>query len=542
MSNFAAATLLGAVGLLLYGIRLAGDGIQKSAGGRIRKLVAIVTENRVLGLGVGAAMTAFLQSSAATIALLIGFVSAGLMTLPQTIAVILGADVGTTLTVQLLAFRVYEFALPAVGVGAALHLWGRSAQARHVGQAVLGFAFVFLALDAATRAMAPLRDDPIFRLLLEALRNNPGWTLVLAAAFTALVHSSAAALALALGLAHEGLIDLHAAMPIILGANLGSTVAAIEAAIGAKREAQQVAAAHVVSKAVGVALAFPLISPFADVVARSAGDIARQIANAHTIFNVCLALALLPFSSVLAGVVRRALPPRQGEGERFGPKYLDESALASPPVAFGQATRETLRMADIVQGMLRDTIRAFQGHDPELVQRIEETDDQVDRLDREIKLFLTKLSRAGLSEAQARRELELIAFSTDLEAVGDVIDKNLMELAKKKLKGGLAFSDEGWREIVDFHQKVCENVELAVSAFATRDPELARKLLRHKARLGEIERELNARHIGRLHQGLRESIETSSIHLDLLSNLHRINSHITNVAYPILEGAGTNGG
>jgi phosphate:Na+ symporter len=278
------------------------------------------------------------------------------------------------------------------------------------------------------------------------------------------------------------------------------------------------------------------------VVARSAGDIARQIANAHTIFNVCLALALLPFSSVLAGVVRRALPPRQGEGERFGPKYLDESALASPPVAFGQATRETLRMADIVQGMLRDTIRAFQGHDPELVQRIEETDDQVDRLDREIKLFLTKLSRAGLSEAQARRELELIAFSTDLEAVGDVIDKNLMELAKKKLKGGLAFSDEGWREIVDFHQKVCENVELAVSAFATRDPELARKLLRHKARLGEIERELNARHIGRLHQGLRESIETSSIHLDLLSNLHRINSHITNVAYPILEGAGTNGG
>ncbi len=542
MSNLAVATLLGAVGLLLYGIRLAGDGIQKAAGARIRKLLALVTENRVAGLGIGAAIAVLLQSSSATIAMLVGFVSAGLMTLPQTIAVILGADVGTTLTVQLLAFRVFALALPAAGLGAVLHLWGRSAQTRHVGQAILGFAFVFLALGTATETMAPLREEPLFRLLLTALRDHPGWTLLLAAGFTALVHSSAATLALTLGLAHEGLIDLRTAMPVILGANLGTTIAAIEAAVGARREAQQVAAARVLSKAIGVALAFPLIGPFADLIVRTSDDLARQLANAHTTFNLCLALVLLPFSGVLAALARRVLPPRPAAEEPFGPKYLDASVLASPPVAFAQATREALRMADLVQGMLRDTIRAFEGHDPQLVQRIEETDDQVDRLDREIKLFLTKLSRAGLTEAQARRELELIAFVTDLEAVGDIIDKNLMELAKKKLKRGLAFSDQGWREIVDFHQKVCENFELAVSAFATRDPELARKLLRHKTRLGEIERELNAAHIDRLHRGLRESIETSSIHLDLLSNLQRINSHITNVAYPILEGADGNGG
>ncbi|HWP35237.1 MAG TPA: Na/Pi cotransporter family protein [Thermodesulfobacteriota bacterium] len=542
MTNLAIATLVGAVGLLLYGIHLAGDGIQKAAGGRVRKLLGAVADSRLAGAGTGVAIAALLQSSSATIALLVGFVSAGLMTLPQTIAVVLGADVGATLTAQLLAFRVTELALPAAGAGAALHLWGRRAQTRHLGQALLGFALVFLALRAQAATLAPLRTDPLFHLVFAALRDHPGWTLLLVAAFTALVQSSTATLALAIGLAHEGLVDLPAAMPVVLGANLGAAVAAIGAAIGARREAQQVAAVHVLAKAIGVAVALPLAGPFAELVARTAGDAARQIANAHTLFNLLLALAGLPVAGPLARAAQRLWPVRPGEGTPFGPRYLDESVLASPPIAFGQATREVLRMADIVQGMLRDAIKAFEGHDPELIQRIEDTDDQVDHLDRAIKLFLTKLSRAGLTEAQARRELELIAFSTDLEAVGDIIDKNLMPLARKKLKHGLVFSEQGWREIVDFHGKVCENFELAVLAFATRDQELARKLLRHKDRLGEIERELSAAHIERLHRGLRESIETSSIHLDLLSNLQRINWHVTNVAYPVLEGAGRDGG
>ncbi len=537
VSPLATATLLGAVALLLYGIRLAADGIQKAAGGRIRKLLGAVTENRFVALGVGAAAAALFQSSSATVAMLVGFVSAGLMTLPQTIAVILGANIGTTLTPQLIAFRIFDLAVPIAGLGAALALWGRTSRARHVGQAILGFGLVFVALHLATITMAPLRDDPFFRLLLGALRDHPGWTVLLAAAFTALVHSSAATLALALGLAHEGLIDLASAMPIVLGANLGTTVAAIEAAAGTRRDAQQAAAAHAIAKAIGLAVAFPLIGPFAELAGRTSGDLARQIANAHTIFNVGLAVLLLPATGLLATLVRKLLPPRAAGTEPFGPKYLDERVLESPPVAFGQAAREVLRMADIVQAMLRDTIRAFEGHDPDLVQRIEDTDDRVDRLDREVKLFLTKLSKAGLTEAQARRELELLAFSTDLEAVGDIIDKNLMALAKKRISRGLVFSDEGWREIVDFHQKVCENFELAVSAFTTRDIDLARTLLRHKTRLGEIERALNAAHIDRLHRGLRETIETSSIHLDLLSNLHRINSHVTNVAYPIIEAA-----
>ncbi|HEY8369111.1 MAG TPA: Na/Pi cotransporter family protein [Thermodesulfobacteriota bacterium] len=542
MSPLATATLLGAIALLLYGIRLAGDGIQKAAGGRIRRLLGVVTKNRLVAFGVGAAAAALLQSSSATVAMLVGFVSAGLMTLPQTIAVLLGANVGTTLTPQLVAFRVFDLAVPIAGLGVALSMWGWSSRARHVGQAVLGFGFVFLALHLATTTMAPLRDDPFFTLVLQTLRDHPGWTLLLAAGFTALVHSSAATLVLALGLAHQGLVDLAGAMPIVLGANLGTTAAAIETAVGAKRDAQQTAAAHVIAKAIGLAVAFPLMEPFARLVAATSDDLARQIANAHTIFNVALAIGLLPVTGLLAGLVRRLLPPRPASEEPFGPKYLDERVLESPPVAFGQAAREVLRMADIVQTMVRESIRAFEGHDLDLVQRIEDMDDQVDRLDREVKLFLTKLSKSGLTEAQAARELELIAFSTDLEAVGDIVDKNLMSLARKRIKQGVTFSAEGWREIRDFHAKVCENLELAVSAFATRDADLARTLLRHKNRLGEIERALNAAHVDRLHRGLRESIETSSIHLDLLSNLERINSHVTNVAYTILEAAASDDG
>ncbi|HEX7127709.1 MAG TPA: Na/Pi cotransporter family protein [Thermodesulfobacteriota bacterium] len=542
MSPLATATLLGAIALLLYGIRLAGDGIQKAAGGRIRRLLGVVTKNRLVAFGVGAAAAALLQSSSATVAMLVGFVSAGLMTLPQTIAVLLGANVGTTLTPQLVAFRVFDLAVPIAGLGVALSIWGWSSRARHVGQAVLGFGFVFLALHLATATMAPLRDDPFFVLVLQTLRDHPGWTLLLAAGFTAFVHSSAATLVLALGLAHQGLIDLAEAMPIVLGANLGTTAAAIETAVGARRDAQQTAAAHVIAKAIGLAIAFPLIDPFARLAAATSDDLARQIANAHTIFNVGLAVLLLPVTGLLAHLVRRVLPPRPASEEPFGPKYLDERVLESPPVAFGQAAREVLRMADIVQTMVRESIRAFEGHDLDLVQRIEDMDDQVDRLDREVKLFLTKLSKSGLTEAQAARELELIAFSTDLEAVGDIVDKNLMSLARKRIKQGVTFSAEGWREIRDFHAKVCENLELAVSAFATRDAELARTLLRHKNRLGEIERALNAAHVDRLHRGLRETIETSSIHLDLLSNLERINSHVTNVAYTILEAAASDDG
>src|SRR3990170_2920723 len=407
MIFFIVISFVGGIALLLYGIRLAGEGLQKAAGGRLRAILTSLTKNRYIGIGVGAVITAILQSSSAATVMLVGFVSSGLMTLNQTIGV-------------------------------------------------------------------------------------------------------------------------------ILGANIGTCAAAILTSIGANLEARQVAAAHILFKIIGVSLFYPLIGPFKEVIEYTAGDIPRQIANAHTLFNVAIAVIFLPFANPFANLVRKIIPEREGE-ERFGPKYLDPHVLNTPSLALGQATREALRMSDITQWMLKESIQVIKSNDRDLLYRIEKRDDELDLLDREIKLYLTRIAQSTLTPSESKKEFELIAFTSNMENIGDIIDKNLMELAKKKITSGVSFSEEGLREIVEFHQMVLENFDISVSAFVSRNKDLAKKILRHKARLGEVERDFRQAHINRLHEGLQESVDTSAIHLDVLSNLKRINSHITNIAYPILE-------
>jgi len=324
-------------------------------------------------------------------------------------------------------------------------------------------------------------------------------------------------------------------MPIVLGANIGTCVSAIASAIGAPVEAKRVALAHILFKVIGVIIVLPFLALFTHLVGLSSANLPRQIANAHTLFNITIALLFLPFIGPFTKLVEKLLPERGPSEKRFGPRYLDKLILASPSLALGQAAREVLRMADIVQDMLKGSIEVFKNNNMRLLEEIEEKDDEVDTLDREIKLYLTRLSQEALTDQQARREMEIITFTNNLENIGDVIDKNLMDLANKKINKQLSFSQDGLREIIDFHQKVMENFELGVSAFASGDVELAHKLLRHKTRLGEIERDLRQAHINRLHLGLKESIDTSAIHLDVLTNLKRINSYVANIAYPILE-------
>lgn len=527
-------TLLGEVGLLLYGIKLAGEGLQKAAGVRIRGILSSLTKNRLMAVVVGAVITGLLQSSSATSAMLIGFVSSGLMALPQTIGVILGADIGTTVTVQLLSLNIYNYAIIVVGVGAAMMFHGR-AEIKNTGQGILGFAFVFMAIGLISETVIPLKENELFRELLLSLQESPFIILLLSAIFTMLVHSSAATIGIALAFSLQGLITLEGAIPVIFGANIGTCATAIVSSIGATVEARQVAAAHVIFKVVGVAIFYPFIGPLTKVVAHSASELPRQIANAHTFFNIAITVIFLPIAGTMAKLVQR-LVPESGAEERFSTRYLDERVLSSPSLALGQATREALRMADIVQDMFRGSIEVFKSDDIKLAERLEERDDDVDLLDREIKLYLTRLSQESMEEGQSRRQIQVISFINDMENIGDIIDKNLMELAKKKISKGLSFSKDGLRDICDLHREVMENFDLAISAFTSGDEELARKLIRHKAGIGEMERELKQAHIQRLQMGLRESIDTSAIHLDVLSNLKRINSHICNIAYTMLAG------
>ena len=524
-------SLLGGTALLLYGVRLVGEGLQRAAGTRLRHVLSTLTGNRLKALAVGAGVTAVLQSSSATTVMLVGFASAGLLSLRQTIGVILGADVGTTVTVQLLAFDLLALSPLVVFVGWATWAIGRGT-VRYIGQAILGFGFLFLGMKLVSDGTAPLATSGLFRDMLTALTGQPLILLLVAAVFTALVRSSAAVIGLALSLAASGLMPLSSAIPIIFGANIGTAATALFAAIGQNAEALRVAAAHAAFKVVGVILFVPFAGLFTDLVAHTAPDVPRQIANAHTLFNVILDAVFLPFTNVAADLFTRLVPDRTTTST--GAIYLNPQTIDTPAVALGQALRETLRMGDVVLQSLRDSLTVLEHNDERLLREVIARDDLIDRLEEDIKQFLIGVGQQQLTEEQAERETALIFVIANLEEIGDVIEKNLMELAAKKIAGHHVFSQQGWSEIRELHAKVLENLELALSALAANDATIAEKIIRHKSVVNVLERQLRQTHIRRLHEGLRETIDTSSIHLDLLANLKRANSLVAGIAYAVL--------
>jgi phosphate:Na+ symporter len=527
--------LFGGTALLLYGIRLSGDSMQRAIGGRLRQLLTVMSRTRLNAVLSGALVTAILQSSAATTLMLIGFVSAGLMAFRQTLGVILGADIGTTLTVQLIAFRVTEYSLLLVGVGFLITFIARRSTPKDVGQAILGLGLMFLGLKLILDGVAPLKANPLALELLQVATDTPIIAVLVAALFSALVTSSAATIGLALALASQELIGLAGAVAIVLGANIGTCATALAASIGATAEAKRVAVAHIAFKLLGAALVFPFIGPFTDVVAATAADPARQVANAHTFFNLGISLVFLPFTPAAGRIIETLVPDDQREDTPFRTRYLDERARDQPSLALGQAHREALRMADVTQGMLRDALSAFQSDNLGVIENVEKRDDQLDFLEREIKLFLARLGREAMGSDLSRKEIGMISFIGNLENIGDIIDKNLMELARKKYYQGRRFSEAGWAEIQEFHGLVSKNLERGIAAFAANDQTLAQEVLDQRPLMRSRERELRESHLGRLRAGLAESLETSEIHLDILTNLKRISSHVSALMFPILD-------
>jgi phosphate:Na+ symporter len=527
--------LFGGLALLLYGIRLSGEALQRAAGARLRGLLTGLARHRLLAVLGGATVTGIIQSSAATTLMLIGFVSAGLMTFRQTLGVILGADIGTTLTVQLIAFKVTDYSLVLVGIGFFITFVAKRRILRDIGQAVLGLGLLFLGLKLILDGVAPLTENELAVEVLASVGHNRGLAVIAAAAFSALVASSAATIGLSLALASAGLLDLDGAIAIVIGANIGTCATALAASIGATAEAKRVAVAHIGFKLLGAALVFPFIGPFTAVVASTAADPARQIANAHTFFNVGISLVFLPFTPLAARAIEMLVPDDVMGETPFRTRYLDERSLDQPSLGLGQATREALRMADVVQSMLRDVVTVFRTDNQELLEEVERRDDQVDFLEREIKLFLARLGPETMGPDLSRKAIGLISVIGNLENIGDIIDKNLMELARKKLYQGRRFSEPGWAEILDFHGVVSKNLERAIAAFAAGDRTLAQEVLDQRPMIRRRERELRESHLGRLRAGRTESVDTSEIHLDVLTNLKRISSHVSALMFPILE-------
>jgi phosphate:Na+ symporter len=531
--------LVGGVALLLWGLHMVHSGIVRAFGSDLRRLLGMALRNRALAFCAGLGVTALLQSSTATGLMTASFVTTGVLGLAPALAVMLGANVGTTLIVQVLSFNVSALAPILFLVGVTAFKRGKQTRTRDLGRVAIGVGLMVLSLHILLDTLAPAEEAPAVRTLLGALTTEPMLCLLMSTALAWAAHSSVAVVLLVMSLAYSSFITPVAALALILGANVGSAInPLIEGSRGDNPASRRLPLGNLLNRLIGCALVLPFLQPIATALARLEPNPSRMAADFHTAFNVALALLfILPLNAV-AALLTRWLPDRPPAADPAAPLYLDETALATPSVALACAARETLHIADIVATMLRQTITALMTDDRRLVGEISRMDDAVDKLDEAVKLYVTKLTRESLSERDGRRAMEIISFSINLEHVGDIIDKNLMEVAQKKIKRQIVFSKEGAQELEAFHQEVCDNLKLAVGVFMSGDLATARQLVTEKATLRAAEFAAAENHLARLREGRNESIESSSLHLDILRDLKRIHSHICSVAYPALERAG----
>jgi phosphate:Na+ symporter len=529
--------LLGAIALLVWSIRMVKTGVLRAFGERFRHAIAGAVSNRVLACLAGAGVATAVQSSAATGLIVAGFAERGLIGLAPALAVMLGADVGSTLVVQAMAFNLQAVVPFLLIVGVGMFMLVEKPIPKQLGRIVIGLALMIVALGMVKAAAEPLKQSELLALIMQRLGSDPLLALLIGALLAWLMHSSVAAILLVMSLAATGALGLSAAIALVLGCNIGSALIPLGLSMRGPVAARRILVGNLAFRAAGAALALALLPQIVAASAHLAGDPARQIANMHTLFNLAVALAFLPFIGLAARLLEKLLPEPKGEtGRRVA--HLDDALLDRPQVALAAAQREVMRLADNVEIMLRETILTFeQGSEPRR-QEIKALDNEVDRLQEEVKLYLTRLTRQPLSEADSRRAFDLILFTTNLEHVGDIIDKSLLELAAKKQRLKVEFSPAGWSEIQALHARVVEQMRLAMTVFITGDLAMARELVAEKDRIRSAEREAMESHLQRLREGTLASIETSALHLDILRDLKRINAHVTSVAYPSLEASG----
>ena len=530
--------LLGSAALLLWGLRMVKTGVLRAYGAVLRRRLGASMQNRFAALGAGLGITLVLQSSTATALMAASFAGRGLVGTGAALAVMLGADVGTSLVAQALSFDIHWLSPLLILIGVAVFMTGRATRFQDVGRLIVGLGLMLLALRQLTATAVPIRESEAVQNLLAALAGEPLLAVLVAALLTVLSASSLAIVLLVIAFAAQGAVSLPLAFALVLGANLGGGLTPILATAGSEPRARRVPLGNFLFRLAGVIIAIPLLDYISAWLPILEAAPERQIANLHTAFNLALAVIFLPLIGPMAKLLGRIWPDRPEPEDGSRPRYLDSSAIETPSVAIASAARETLRLGDTVADMLRKTLEVFRTDDRRLMREVERMDDSVDRLQETIKLYLTKVSREALDPEESRRCIDVITFTTNLEHIGDIIDKNLMELAAKKIKNRLHFSEEGLGEIVKMHERLMENFTLALNVFIAGDQRMARRLIEEKVQFREMERAASESHLARLRRGRIESLETSALHLDVLRDLKRINSHLTSVAYPILESTG----
>lgn len=555
--------LAGGLAFFLYGMEKMSNGMKNTAGNKMRSILASLTKNRIIALIVGAFVTMVIQSSSATTVMLVSFVQAGLLNLVQSMGVILGADIGTTITAQMIAFKLTDYALLMVAIGFCLKLGGKTERSKSVGDIVLGFGILFFGMKLMSDAMNPLRSFPAFIDLMKDLE-NPLMGILFGAAFTAVVQSSSATTGVLIVLAQQGLISLEGGIPVIFGANIGTCVTAALAGIGASREAKRVAIAHIMFKIAGVGLFIFWIPQFADLIRALAGKFgsgtARQLANAHTLFNVSLGLFFLPLIPVFSKIIYFIYPEKETpKSQEITTWYIEDAVLETPSLAIDLARAEISRMAKLLGRMLNAIIIPFlsdEAHiankgkpdeeaqlllkeipkidaihkDLTLLQGLDLREEKIDFLEQKLSAYLTHIAQGTITEEQAKEVFGMVSIVKDMESMGDIIHRNMIPLIAKKKRLRYDFSLEGKEELLIYHGKVSKQIRYLEAAFKETDTKLAHKIMKKERKYLDLESSYRARHLKRIVLKNEESIETTEVHLELMDLMKQIVLYSANIA------------
>ena len=530
--------IIGGVCLLLWGVNMVNKGLNQAFGSALRRVISNSTSNRIKAFFVGIGVAALLQSSTAANLIVSSFAARNVITITAALAVVLGADVGTTLAAQMMSLNLSWLVPVMIISGYIVNKALDGSLYRYVGQALIGVGLALLALKLITNVADPLKHSEALHALIGPLADQPILAVLISALLTWLVHSSLGMVLLYMSFVAAGTIPVTLGLYLVLGANIGGALAPVIMTLRDIPAGRRVPLGNLFIRAMGVLFIMPFMNTLIlPGIAMIHSDPARMLVNFHTLFNLALAVIFIPFIGPLTQVSEVILPDRPREEDESLPHYLDPAAIATPAAALAGVSRETLRISDIVQRMLHDTLEALRNNNPRLVQDIRDKEEILDSLYDSIKTYLARLPVQSLDESENLRYRKILTFSTNLEHIGDIIDKSLMELAMKKIRNQDNFSRQGFAEISDLHTRVMESLQLAQNVFMTGDVKMARKLYEDKASLRSYEMHAAESHFKRLSEGVAETIATSSLHLDILRDLRRINSYITQIAYPILEEA-----
>ena len=531
--------LAGAVALLMWGVHMVQTGINRAFGPQLRRALSYALGNRFKAFGAGLGVTAILQSSTATGLMVTSFAAGGLVDLVPALAVMLGANVGTTLIVQALSFNVSSVSFLLILLGVLMFRQSAVTRTRDLGRVGIGLGLMLIALQHLLTLVTPYEDTPSLRLLLGTVTSEPLIDVLLAAGLTWAAHSSVAVVLLVMALATKGVVPPHAAFALVLGANLGTAInPLLESGVAGDPAGKRLPVGNLVNRLVGVGLGLALLDWIGPNLVTLDPDPARAVADFHTGFNIVMAALFLPVLTPFARLLTRVLPVRVDAADPSQPIYLDGAARETPTIALAAAAREALRMVDVFEDMLRGAIDSLDRDDRKRVAETKRMDDVLDRLDRAIKEYLTSLDTDALDEVDHRRMSEIVAFCTNIEHAGDIVERSLMPLAAKRIKQGIAFSEARQHEIRGMIERLIANARAAAAVFMTEDPRSARRLLREKEVFRDFETSATQSQFGRSRAGPQESVEAGRLHLDIVRDLKRVNSHLSAAAYPILEGQG----